>query len=116
MPDAKAVEASRGLASTLALVFSAGARPCTGALLVLVLALGQGLFWQGAAAAYAMGAGTAFTVGVLAALASGLSNVFQRFDGQGMGLLAFAPQALALFGSLIVIGFGALLLAASMAR
>jgi nickel/cobalt transporter (NicO) family protein len=117
VPDADAVADSQNLAQTLALIVGAGLRPCTGALLVLVLALSQGLFWAGSLAAYAMGAGTALTVGVLAVFASGLSRFFRSADGGGLGgLLAYAPFVLGLVGSVAIIGFGALLLAASLAR
>ena len=50
----------------MAVVFSVGIRPCTGAILVLVFALTQGLFWAGVAATFAMALGTAMTVAVLA--------------------------------------------------
>jgi ABC-type nickel/cobalt efflux system permease component RcnA len=46
----------------LAVVFSVGIRPCTGAILVLVFALTQGMFWAGVAATFAMAIGTAITV------------------------------------------------------
>lgn len=114
VPDADAVARSHNLPQTLALIVGAGIRPCTGALLVLVLALSQGLFWAGSLAAYAMGVGTALTVGVLAVFASGLSRFFRSSDGTG--LLRYAPMAFGLLGSVAVIGFGALLLAASLAR
>ncbi|MEM6711393.1 MAG: nickel transporter [Pseudomonadota bacterium] len=117
IPDADALDRTgRSLGQTAALILGAGARPCTGALLVLVLALSQGLFWQGAAAAYAMGVGTALTVGIMAVLASGLSGAFSHFNGAHSGTMAYAPQALAVLGSLMIMGFGLLLLAASLAR
>lgn len=121
MPDASAVQATASWGQGIMLMLGAGARPCTGALLVLVLALSQGLFWQGAGAAYAMGAGTALTVALLAVLASGLSGVFSRAQAsprKGVigSLLAGAPTVLGLVGSLLVLGMGALLLAASLAR
>ena len=50
---------ARGLGAILAV----GLRPCSGAILVLVFALAQGLFWAGIAATFAMGLGTAITVG-----------------------------------------------------
>jgi nickel/cobalt transporter (NicO) family protein len=46
----------------LAVVFSVGIRPCTGAILVLVFALTQGMFWAGVGATFAMAIGTAITV------------------------------------------------------
>lgn len=50
-------------------VLAAGARPCSGAILVLVFALAQGMFAAGIAAVLAMALGTALTTGALAALA-----------------------------------------------
>lgn len=114
VPDADAVAQSQSVAQSLALIVGAGVRPCTGALLVLVLALSQGLFWAGALAAYAMGVGTALTVGVLAVFASGLSRFFRSVNTGGV--LGYAPIVLGLLGSFAVIGFGGLLLAASLAR
>jgi nickel/cobalt exporter len=49
-------------------VLTVGVRPCSGALLVLVFALAQGLFWAGIAATFAMGLGTAITVATIAIL------------------------------------------------
>lgn len=115
VPDADAVAQSRNLGQTLALIVGAGVRPCTGALLVLVLALSQGLFWAGSLAAYAMGLGTALTVGLLAVFAGGLSRFFRSVNAGG-DVFRYAPIVLGLLGSLAIIGFGALLLAASLAR
>ena len=44
-------------------------RPCSGAILVLVFALAQGLFWAGIAATFVMGLGTAITVATIAVVA-----------------------------------------------
>jgi nickel/cobalt transporter (NicO) family protein len=52
-----------------AAVLAVGLRPCTGALLILVFALAQGLIWTGIAATFAMAIGTAFTVAAIATLA-----------------------------------------------
>lgn len=114
VPDADAVAHSQSLPQTLALIVGAGLRPCTGALLVLVLALSQGLFWAGSLAAYAMGVGTALTVGALAVFASGLSRFFRTSISGGW--FAYAPIVLGLIGSVAIVGFGALLLVASLAR
>ncbi|MFK7791428.1 MAG: nickel/cobalt transporter [Devosiaceae bacterium] len=115
MPDADVVSRTAGFGQTVMLVLGAGARPCTGALLVLVLALSQGLLWAGALSAYAMGIGTAITVGTLAVFASGLSKVFAR-GGETNALMRLAPVVLSLVGGLLVIGFGVLLLLASLSR
>ena len=54
----------RGLTAIVAV----GLRPCSGAILVLVFALAQGIFWAGVAATFVMGLGTAITVAVIATL------------------------------------------------
>jgi nickel/cobalt exporter len=56
---------SRGLAAIVA----TGSRPCSGALLVLVFAMAQGLFWLGAGSALVMGLGTFITVATIATIA-----------------------------------------------
>jgi ABC-type nickel/cobalt efflux system permease component RcnA len=50
-------------------VLAIGLRPCTGALLILVFALAQGLVWAGIAATFVMAVGTAITVAVIATFA-----------------------------------------------
>ena len=50
-------------------MIAAGARPCSGAILVLVFALAQGLFAAGVAATFAMALGTAVATGALAWIA-----------------------------------------------
>lgn len=47
-------------------VLSMGLRPCTGAVLVLVFSLSQGMFYAGVISAFAMGLGTGITVAMLA--------------------------------------------------
>lgn len=65
---AEAASAS-GWREGAAVVLAAGLRPCSGAVILLVLALSQGLFGAGIAAVLAMSAGTALTTGALACLA-----------------------------------------------
>lgn len=65
------------------IVLAAGLRPCAGALIVLVFANAQGLFWAGVAAAFAMALGTALTTGALAAIAVFFKFTALRFAGGG---------------------------------
>jgi len=65
----------------LSLAFAVGIRPCTGAVLVLVFAIGQGLWWAGVFSTLAMALGTAITVSVLAALAVGFREATARIAG-----------------------------------
>src|ERR1044071_8201695 len=53
----------------LGTIFAVGLRPCSGAILVLVFSLAQGLFLAGIAATFAMGLGTAITVATIAVIA-----------------------------------------------
>lgn len=62
-----------------ALALSVGIRPCSGAVIVLLFTLGQGLFLAGAAATFAMAAGTALTVGLLATLAVGSRELAEHW-------------------------------------
>ena len=56
-----------------------GLRPCSGAILVLVFALAQGMLWAGVAATFVMGLGTAITVAAIATLAVGARALAGRF-------------------------------------
>jgi nickel/cobalt transporter (NicO) family protein len=96
----------RGLSAIVAV----GLRPCSGAIIVLVFALAQGLFWIGAASTFVMGLGTAITVSIIATLAvvaRGLAGrLAQAKPGAGMLLLRGFETAAAL----LIVAFGALLL------
>ena len=48
------------------MVLSIGIRPCSGAVILLLFTMGQGLFMAGVTATLAMAMGTAFAVGSLA--------------------------------------------------
>jgi nickel/cobalt exporter len=96
----------RGLAAVVAV----GLRPCSGAIIVLVFALAQGLFLIGVASTFAMGLGTAITVAAIATLAVGARGLASRFartkPGAGMILL----RALETGAAVVIILFGAALL------
>ena len=62
-----------------------GLRPCSGAILVLVFALAQGLFWAGIAATFVMGLGTAITVAAIAVVAVSARGLAQRLSGASDG-------------------------------
>jgi nickel/cobalt exporter len=101
----------RGAAAT---IFAAGARPCSGAILVLVFSLAQGLCLAGMGATLAMALGTAITTGALAALAvfaKDLALRFTRRESSFAGLVArgfelAAAAAVLAFGVLLLLGFG----------
>jgi nickel/cobalt transporter (NicO) family protein len=70
----------------LAAILTVGIRPCSGAILVLVFALAQGLFWAGIAATFVMGLGTAITVATIAVVAVFAKDVARRLsEGRDRG-------------------------------
>lgn len=97
----------------LSAILTVGIRPCSGAILVLVFALAQGLFWAGIAATFAMGLGTAITVAAIALVAVSARGMAERLsaarDGGGMLImrgLEFAAAALVLlFGLGLLFGY-----------
>jgi len=98
----------------MAVVFSVGIRPCTGAILVLVFALTQGVFWAGVAATFAMAFGTAITVAALATLALGSRELALKLGGGSSAWANGVWTVCALGGSTLILLFGALLFAASL--
>jgi nickel/cobalt transporter (NicO) family protein len=77
-------------------VTAVGLRPCSGAIIVLVFALAQGLFWAGVASTFVMGLGTAITVAGIASFAVGAKSLAKRFATGRAG-----------YGTLVLRGFEA---------
>jgi ABC-type nickel/cobalt efflux system permease component RcnA len=98
----------------LAVVFSVGIRPCTGAILVLIFALTQGVFWAGVAATFAMAIGTAITVAVLATLALGSRELALKLGGRSGAFADTVWTICSLGGSALILLFGATLFVASL--
>lgn len=98
----------------LAVVVSVGIRPCSGAVLVLVFALAQGLFWAGVASTFAMALGTAITVSVLASMAIGSRKLALAVGGGNERWTEAVWTACAIGGALLVMTLGLLLFLASL--
>jgi len=96
----------RGLSAIIAV----GLRPCSGAILVLVFALAQGLFWAGIASTFVMGLGTAATVAAIATLAVGAKAAAKRFVATRAGYGALVLRGLEVGAALLVMALGVLLL------
>jgi len=98
-----------------AIAFAVGIRPCTGAILVLVFAIGQGLWWAGVLSTLAMAVGTAITVSALAALAVGSRELAKRLAGSGSSKWADRVQLVAgLGGASLVLLLGTLFFVGSL--
>jgi nickel/cobalt transporter (NicO) family protein len=116
-PSAADFTAPPSLRHFVATVLSVGLRPCSGAILVLVLAYSMDLVWAGMAAVIAMSAGTALTVSALAAL-----SVYARKSAVALGgyLSADSPRfaqmldGIAMLGGILIVLFGIALLQASL--
>jgi nickel/cobalt transporter (NicO) family protein len=101
----------RGLSAVVAV----GMRPCSGAIIVLVFALAQGLFWAGIASTFVMGLGTAITVGSIATLAVGAKALAKRVAQKPTGYGAVVMRGLEFGAAGLVLTFGILLLTGYMA-
>lgn len=95
----------------VATVVAAGLRPCSGAILVLVFTLSQGMFVAGVGAVLAMSAGTAITTGALAAMAVYAKSMALRWSGADMRRAAIVGRGAELFAAFLVLGLGLALLA-----
>jgi ABC-type nickel/cobalt efflux system permease component RcnA len=91
-------------------VVSAGARPCSGAILVLTFALSQGVFMTGVMSVFAMGLGTAFTVTAIAALAVYGKRLAVRLAGRDSRWAVIARGGLEVGAAILVMLFGLALL------
>jgi nickel/cobalt transporter (NicO) family protein len=91
-------------------VIAAGARPCSGAILVLVFAMSQGLFAAGVAAALAMAIGTAATTGALAWIAVFAKSAAMRLAAGENSRLALVAKGFEFAAALAVLAFGVALL------
>ena len=112
-PEPRELTGKHWLRHGLSAIIAVGLRPCSGAIIVLVFALAQGLFWIGVASTFLMGLGTAITVAAIATLAVGARGLAGRFakakPGAGMifirGLETAAALAIIVFGAALLTGY-----------
>jgi nickel/cobalt exporter len=114
MPDPRQLEGSLSWSKAIAIALSVGIRPCTGAILVLIFALSQGLLMAGVFATFAMALGTAITVSVLASLAVGSRELATRMAGGESRLAGAVATGAGLLGSTLVFLMGAAFFVASL--
>jgi ABC-type nickel/cobalt efflux system permease component RcnA len=105
-PEPGALAGPGGWARGLSAVLTVGIRPCSGAILVLVFALAQGLFWAGVAATFVMGLGTAITVSAFAILAVSAKGLAARLAAGRNGGGALALRGIELGAAAVVMLFG----------
>lgn len=98
--------------SLWAVALAVGIRPCTGAIVLLLFCLTQGVFVAGMLGTLAMSAGTGITVGLLAAAAVYARRWASLLAGDG-DVAALVHRGLAIAGWLTVALFGAALFLAA---
>jgi ABC-type nickel/cobalt efflux system permease component RcnA len=109
-PDTEILAGRGGWRRGLSAVIGVGLRPCSGAILVLVFAMAQGLFWAGVASTLVMGLGTAITVTAIATLAVSAKDVAARLAATRSGGGALVMRGLEVAAAALVLCFGVLLL------
>jgi nickel/cobalt exporter len=112
--DARQLAGPFSWRKVMAVVLSVGIRPCTGAILALVFAVTQGLFWAGVAATFAMAFGTAITVAVLATLALGSRELALKLGGNNAAWTNVVWTSCAMGGAVVIFLFRLLLFLASL--
>jgi nickel/cobalt exporter len=112
-PEPSELKGPHWLRRGLSAIVAVGLRPCSGAIIVLVFALAQGLFWIGVASTFVMGLGTAITVAIVATIAVGARGFAGRLakgkPGKGMlflrGMETAAALLIILFGAALLTGY-----------
>ena len=109
-PDPVELAGPGGWRRGLSAIFTVGIRPCSGAILVLVFALSQGLFWAGVTATFVMGLGTAITVATIAVMAVSAKDLARRLSAgrEGGGALVMRGVEFAAAGLVLLLGAGLL--------
>jgi len=114
-PEPEELAGPGGWRRGLSAIVAVGMRPCSGAIIVLVFALAQGLFWAGVASTFVMGLGTAITVGSIASLAVGAKSVAKRLASGRTGYGVLVLRGFEVGAGVLVMLVGVALLTGYMA-
>ncbi|MDF1794351.1 MAG: nickel/cobalt transporter [Thalassobaculaceae bacterium] len=116
-PSREDLAAPLDLRGFAALILSIGIRPCSGAVLVLVVAYSMDLRMIGIGAVMAMSLGTAITVGALASLSVFARDLARRMAARmpdHAGRLSLVGESVAVLGGIVILVMGLLLLQAAL--
>lgn len=108
-PTPQQLNQAEDIKTQLIMMLSMGIRPCTGALLVLVLAKSLALYWLGIGAVLCMSAGTAITVCLLAWFSHHMRHLTLELLNQrkhSSRWLSYTTEVIALGGGLLLILLG----------
>jgi nickel/cobalt transporter (NicO) family protein len=109
-PDPRQLGEGFSWKSAAVTIATAGARPCSGAILVLVFALSQDIFIAGVASVFAMSLGTAITTGGLATMAVFAKKTAMRISGKGSTGAEIIGRLIEVGAALCVLLFGVALM------
>lgn len=110
-PEPAALAGAGGWRRGIVAVVAVGLRPCSGAIIVLIFALAQDLFWTGVAATLLMALGTAITVAGIATVAVVARRAASRIAESRAATGMLFMRAIEIGASALIVAFGALLLA-----
>ncbi|MDR0805643.1 MAG: nickel/cobalt transporter [Enterobacteriaceae bacterium] len=117
LPTPNELSASGDWKTNLAIIFSIGMRPCSGAILVLLFAKVIDIYYWGMAAAMVMALGTATTISLLALLVylarNAAEKLITRSHRSSLIWQRIALSSLSLIGGALLILFGIILYYAS---
>ena len=114
-PEPAELAGAGGWRRGLSAVIAVGLRPCSGAIIVLIFALAQDLFWTGVGATLLMGLGTAITVAAIATVAVSARNIAKCIATARSGLGMLMMRAIEVGAAGLIVAFGGLLLVGYMA-
>lgn len=105
-----------GLRSMASAALAAGIRPCTGAILVLLFTLSQGIFEIGVISAFVMSLGVFLVIAAIGVGTILVRRTVARTANSNVATANLAHRAAGLAGGLVIVAFGALMLSADLAR
>lgn len=114
-PEPEELAGPGGWKKGLTAVLAVGARPCSGAIIVLVFALSQDLFWTGVGSTFLMGVGTAITVAAIATIAVYARSIAGRLAASRSGVGTLAMKGIEVGAAALIVVVGLLLLTGYMA-
>ncbi len=115
LPSAAQIDTAGSRRAAAGVVLAIGLRPCSGAVLVLILASVMDLGWHGAWAVLAMSLGTALTIVTLAIFATKAREWASALVAHRSPLWALAGGGVGALGGALLLLFGLLLLSTSYA-
>ncbi len=116
MPDPQQLEKATSFKTMAAIVVAVGVRPCTGAVLMLILSLTHGILAAGLVATFAMSLGTAITVSILAGLTLGVKQgLLKLFSGHSQ-MVNLVTKSLSIMAGIFIIIIGLTLFFAATPR